>query len=174
MKLNVVRTSVLAENCYILEKNNKYLIVDPGADFNLIKDEIKGELLGVLITHGHFDHIGALEKIVKEYNCPVYKYEDLQEQEYKVGPFTFNVVFNPGHSKDSVTYYFIKEKKMFVGDFIFEGNIGRCDLPGGNYDEMMKSITKIKEYPNETAIYPGHGGFTTLGHEKMNNYYFNI
>ena len=63
---------------------------------------------------------------------------------------------------------------MFDGDFVFEGNIGRCDLEGGSMSEMMRSINKIKKYPDDTTIYPGHGEFTKLGHEKLKNYYFNV
>ena len=75
---------------------------------------------------------------------------------------------------DSITFYFFKEKTMFVGDFIFEGNIGRCDLEGGDFNLMKESIEKIKSYPDDTVIYSGHGEFTSLGHEKSKNYYFNI
>ena len=82
-------------------------------------------------------------------------------------------MFNPGHTPDSVSFYFDKEHTMFSGDFIFEGNIGRCDLEGGSMEEMMKSIQKIKGFPDETTIYAGHGEFTKLGHEKRWNYYFN-
>ena len=70
--------------------------------------------------------------------------------------------------------WFFKDKTMFVGDFIFEGNIGRCDLEGGDYNLMRQSIEKIKKYPDDTIIYSGHGEFTNLGHEKDKNYYFNI
>lgn len=174
MKIKNVKTSVLDENCYILELEGKILIIDPGADFKLIKENINGEVLGVLITHRHFDHIGALEDVVNEYKCPTYEFCNLEEKEYIIGPFSFEVIFNPGHSKDSVSYYFKKYKKIFVGDFIFEGNVGRCDLPGGNINEMMESIQKIKKYPDDTTIFSGHGEFTNLGHEKLNNYYFNI
>lgn len=174
MKIKIVKTSVLAENCYVLEIDNKSLIIDPGADFDLIKKNVEFEVVGVLLTHRHFDHIGALDKVVEEYKCNVYEFENTEEKEYLVGPFKFEVIFNPGHSKDSISFYFPEHKKLFVGDFIFEGNIGRCDLPGGNYTEMMESIANIKRYPDDTIIYPGHGEFTSLGHEKLNNYYFNI
>ncbi len=176
MEMKIVQNGELRENCYILSENNKYLVIDPGSEFNKIDSYIdnSGEVMGILITHRHFDHIGALEECVKKYKCPVYEKLTTEEDNYKIGPFSFNVIFNPGHTPDSISFYFYQEKKLFSGDFIFEGNIGRCDLEGGNMKEMMKSIEKIKKYPDDITIYPGHGEFTKLGHEKLNNYYFNI
>ena len=176
MKITIVQNGNLFENCYILEKDNKYLIIDPGSEFDRLNSYIDKdkELLAILITHKHFDHIGAVNEFVKSYKCSVYEKISIEEQNYKIGPFDFNVIFTPGHSSDSVTYYFYKEHIMFVGDFIFEGNIGRCDLEGGSMADMMNSIEKIKKYPDDTVIYSGHGEFTRLGHEKMKNYYFNI
>ena len=174
MKINIITNGELLENCYVLEINNKYLIVDPGGDFDRIKSSIKGDVLGILITHRHFDHIGALEDCLKEYKCPIYDKNSTSEETYKVEDFSFNVINTPGHTMDSITFYFFKEKTMFVGDFIFEGNIGRCDLEGGDFNLMKESIEKIKSYPDDTVIYSGHGEFTSLGHEKSKNYYFNI
>lgn len=174
--MKIVQNGELRENCYLLEIDNKYLVIDPGSEFEKIKSYIKedGEVLAVLVTHRHFDHIGALKQFIDTYRCPVYDKMSTDEETYKIGPFSFNVIFNPGHSPDSITFYFFKEKKMFDGDFIFEGNIGRCDLEGGNMNAMMESIKKIKKYPDDITIYPGHGEFTKLGHEKLRNYYFNI
>lgn len=176
MKIKIVENGMLRENCYLLEKDNKYLVVDPGSEFEKINSYLpmNSEVLAILITHRHFDHIGALDDFVRTYNCPVYDRLSTMEETYKVGPFSFNVIYNPGHSKDSITFYFFEEKKMFSGDFIFEGNIGRCDLEGGDINEMKESIKKIKKYPDDVTIYPGHGEFTKLGHEKIKNYYFNI
>lgn len=172
MKVNRVVVGDLEENCYILEKENKILVIDPGDDFPKIKEAIQNrEVLAILLTHNHFDHIGALKEALEEYKCPLYQKENMQEKKYIVGPFSFTVIFTEGHSKDSITYYFEEEKMMFVGDFIFAGTIGRCDLPTGNFNEMIKSLTKIKKYPNVT-LYPGHGESTTLGREKKENPYF--
>ena len=96
----------------------------------------------------------------------------MEEREYTLGNFTFNVIFTPGHSKDSVTYYFKDINTMFVGDFIFKNDVGRWDLPGGSEEEMKQSITKIKEYEKDTILYPGHGDETTLDSEIKNNIYF--
>ena len=82
------------------------------------------------------------------------------------------MIYNPGHSKDSISFFFEKEKVMFVGDFIFLESIGRCDLEGGSFIEMQKSIEKLKRYSIDITLYPGHGEKTTLEHEKRNNSFF--
>lgn len=79
----------------------------------------------------------------------------------------------PGHTNDSLSYYFYKENIMFTGDFIFAGSIGRTDL-GGNSNDMKNSINKIKKYSDNIKIYPGHGDTTSLIDEKVNNVYFNV
>ena len=106
------------------------------------------------------------------YGIKVYDYNNLFEGNHQIEDFSFEVIYTKGHSATSVTYYFPKEKVMFVGDFIFYENIGRTDLPTGDYKEMIRSIDKIGEYPNDTKIYPGHGRTTTLEHEKKYNEYF--
>lgn len=173
MNIKCIKTGFLEENCYILEKNNECLIIDPGSDFDKIKSNIKSKVLGVLLTHRHYDHIGALEQLLNEYKVPVYEKMNLDEENYKLGNFSFNVIFTGGHSEDSVTYYFYKNKVMFTGDFLFFNNIGRCDLEGGNFSEMKKSIDKIKRYSGDIKIYPGHGVATNLSREKEKNVYFN-
>lgn len=174
--INVKKLEVgyLKENCYILTIGNKCLIIDPGDDYKKIKNEIENlSVLGILVTHNHFDHIGCVNDFVNEYNIKVFDYNNLNEQQYKIGPFVFNVIFTPGHSNDSICYYFENDNIMFVGDFIFKNNIGRCDLPGGNINMMYKSISKIKEYP-DVIIFPGHGSVTSLDIEKKNNPFFKI
>lgn len=173
MKIDRVVTGFLEENCYILEKNNKVLVVDPGDDSKKILDKLKDkEVLKVLVTHNHYDHIGALSNLISIKKVEVMDYSNLEEKVYEVGPFKFRVIYTKGHSKDSVTYYFEEDNVMFVGDFIFEGTIGRCDLEGGNYLEMKNSLNIIKTYPLSTVIYPGHGNRTILGDEIKYNPYF--
>ena len=174
--MKIVQNGELRENCYLLEIDNKYLIIDPGSEFEKIDSYINenGEVLAILVTHRHFDHIGAVEQFKNKYKCSVYDRSNLEERKYIIDPFKFEVIYNPGHTPDSISFYFYEENKMFVGDFIFEGNIGRCDLEGGDMQEMLESIKKIKNYPDEITIYSGHGEFTKLGHEKKRNYYFNI
>lgn len=174
MKIDIVKVGYLQENCYILEKNNTCIIVDPGADLEKIEERLnKRKLLGILITHNHFDHIGAVEGLKEKYDVKVFDINNLSEGIHNIGNFDFEVIYTPGHSKDSITYYFRNDNIMFVGDFIFKEDIGRCDLPTGNSNEMYNSIIKIKAYDDAT-IYPGHGEVTTLSYERKNNPYFKI
>ena len=170
MDIKTVVTGYLDENCYLLIKNGTCLVIDPGDDYNDIKKEIgDNKVLGVLITHSHFDHIGALRNFLVKRSIKIFKKSNLEEKEYTIGDFKFKCIYTPGHSKDSVTFYFEEDKAMFPGDFIFNESIGRCDLPGGSEKEMQESIKKILEYPDDIALYPGHNSNTTLGYEKENN-----
>ena len=172
MKIEKIVTGLLDENCYVLKKNDTCLVVDPGDDFIKIK-EVVGEckVLGVLLTHSHFDHIGALRNFLTKRSVKIFKKSSTEEKKYQIGDFSFQVIYTPGHSKDSICFYFEEEKAMFVGDFIFKESIGRCDLPGGDEGEMKDSLTKIKEYPSDITLYPGHDEVTTLAYELEHNSY---
>ena len=170
MKITKVVVGTLEENCYVLEKDRKVIVVDPGDDYNKIKKAIGfKKVVGVLITHNHFDHVGALDKFDQSI---VYKYDNLEEKEYNIGPFNFEVIFTPGHTEDSVSYYFKEDNILFDGDFVFRLAIGRCDLEGGDYKEILNSIDKIKKYPKDMTICPGHGDHTELGYEIEHSLYF--
>ena len=154
-------------------KNCKILAIDV-KDTQKIKDEIDdNKVLGVLITHSHANHIGALRNFLTKRSIKIFKKSNLEEKEYSIGDFKFKCIYTPGHSKDSVTFYFEEEKIMFIGDFIFKESIGRCDLPGGSEAEMKQSIKKILEYPDDIRLYPGHYQDTSLGDEKINNPFLN-
>ena len=173
MKIERVVVGPLQENCYIVSINDKCLVIDPGDEFEKIKKVINDrEVVGILITHNHFDHVGALNDVKNYYNSKVYDFSNLEEKEHNIGPFMFEVIYNPGHTMDSISFYFKEESVMFVGDFIFLNSVGRCDLEGGNYYMMEESIDKIKHYSDNIIIYPGHGNDTTLGYEKMHNSFF--
>ena len=173
MEIKRVITGALDENCYVLVKNGTCLVVDPGADYNKIREEIGDDkVLGVLITHSHFDHIGALRNFLTKRSIKIFKRSNLEEKEYTIGDFKFKCIHTPGHSKDSVTFYFEEDNAMFVGDFIFEGSIGRVDLPGGSKTEMEESLSNFKKMENDVKLYPGHGESTTLNKEKETNPYF--
>ena len=172
MEIIKVVTGALDENCYVLVKGDTCLVIDPGDDFHKIKEVINGrKVLGVLITHSHFDHIGALRNFLTKRSIKIFKRSNLEEKDYTIGDFKFSCIHTPGHSRDSVTFYFPEDEVMFVGDFIFKESIGRVDLPGGNNNEMNMSIAKILMYDDEIILYPGHNEDTTLGYEKENNPY---
>ena len=163
MEINRVIVGELQTNCYVLVKNNKCLVIDPGDEYNKIKEVISNnEIVGVIITHHHFDHIGALDKFNKEL---ILDRNNLEEKEYNIDNFKFEVIYTPGHKEDCITVYFKEENIMFTGDFLFKDAIGRIDLPGGNYNEMLNSLNKIKEYDKNIKIYPGHGDSTYLKDE---------
>ncbi len=171
MNIEKIEVGILKENCYVVSKQEKVLIVDPGDDkekiINLVGNR---KVLAILITHYHFDHVGALEDLRKYYDAMVIDYKSNKLQ--LIGPFNFEIIQTKGHKEDSVTYYFKKEGIMFVGDFIFEGTIGRCDLEGGNFEEMKKSLKKIKSYDKNIILYPGHGRKTTIENELLYNDFF--
>lgn len=170
MIVKTIKVGYLQTNCYILIKGNNALIIDPGDDYDIIINELGNyNLKGILITHNHFDHVGAL-KYFK--NTNIYNYNNLEEKEYEIDNFKFDVIYTKGHTSDSITFYFKDDNTMFVGDFIFKYSIGRTDLETGNIKEMNQSIRNIKTYPKETIIYPGHGNKTLLKDEIMNNPYF--
>lgn len=164
----------LKTNCYILYEDDKCLIIDPGdEENNIIKQIEKQKLtpLGILLTHNHFDHATYADSLSSLYKVPIFDYKNLFEEEKQLGPFKFETIYTKGHSNTSITFYFKDYDIMFVGDFIFYENIGRVDLPGGSYQEMIESLNKIKKYKDEIILYPGHGKETTLGHEKKYNNY---
>ena len=173
MKVSKIIVGELQTNCYLLENGSECLLIDPGDESSKIKDFIKDKnLIGILITHKHFDHIGALDNIATFYNIPIYDNSNLKEGINHISTFTIEVIKTYGHTMDSLSYYFKDDKVMFTGDFLFEGTIGRCDFEESDYSEMLSSIIKIKKYDNDIIIYPGHGSKTTLGIEKENNIYF--
>ncbi len=168
MIIKTIKVGYLETNCYILIKDDEALIIDPGDEYNKIKENIKNlNVQAILITHHHFDHIGALKKFKNKIID-----NNSKEQEYKIGKFEFEIIKTPGHTNDSVSFYFKKENVMFVGDFVFQNSIGRTDLESGNNLDMKKSIEKLKTYPIKTEIYPGHGNKTTLEIEIKNNPFF--
>lgn len=172
MKIDIVKVGYLQTNCYILTIDNKCIVIDPGDEFDKIKNSIGNKkVLKILLTHHHFDHVGALEELKQEYKVEVLDNTNLEEKEYEIDKFKFNVIFTKGHTTDSICFYFKEEKIMFVGDFLFKESIGRTDLPTGNSCDMKLSLKKIKKYDEDIIIYPGHGDKSSLGYEFKNNIY---
>ena len=167
MKIEKIIVGDLKTNCYLLDIDNEVLIIDPGDEFEKIKKAIGNrKVIGVLLTHFHLDHIGALEEVLSQY--------DIETNKVKSDKFHFEIIETPGHTTESKTYYFPKEKIMFVGDFIFKDGIGRTDL-GGSDKDMLNSLKDIFKYPEDTILYPGHGDITKLKDEQNNlKKYYNI
>lgn len=163
MKIDKVVVGELQTNCYIISLNDECIVIDPGDEYNKIKETIGNKkIISVIITHHHFDHIGALKYFDKKL---ILDKNNLKEQEYNIDNFNFEVIYTPGHKEDSITIYFKNENVMFTGDFIFKDSIGRVDLNGGNIDDMINSLQKMKKYNKNIIVYPGHGDGTILGNE---------
>lgn len=206
VQIKKIVTGMIEENCYIIYDGQDALVVDPGDETSKIKNEIE-ELnvrpLAVILTHAHYDHIGALEDIRTDYSIPVYLSEQEQdwldnpqknlsvfsthkitarppeylfepEEEVTIGPFTFTVRATPGHSPGGVSFLFQEDKIAVVGDALFKGGIGRTDLPGSEPEKLVPSIEReLFSLPDDTRVFSGHGSETTIGHEKHTNPYFN-
>lgn len=163
MNIKKVVVGELETNCYILENDNECLIIDPGSESDKIISNIDKKVVGILLTHRHFDHVGALDNISKYYKVDIYDIYNLKEGMNVIGNFSFVVRYNLGHTMDSISFIF--DDIIFSGDFIFKGCIGRCDL-GGDFDLMKESIKSILKSNINYHIYPGHGDSTYLFDER--------
>ena len=185
------------------EKTNAGAVIDPGDDAPIILNAIKQNNLDIkyiLLTHGHVDHLAHLSILKKETDGQFLMHQQdafllkglfaqalmfglpnpgnpkpdrfvTDGEEIVLGELKIKVLHTPGHSPGSITFHV--EDKLFVGDLIFSGSIGRTDLPKGNYQTLIDSVqTKIFTLPDATEIYPGHGPETTVGEEKATNPFF--
>lgn len=169
MKVSKLEVGYLKTNCYFLQMGNDVLVIDPGDDYLKIKEKLGDKkLIGIIITHYHFDHVGALPDLHDDYNIKVYGFQNLVEGINQIGKFNFECIRTPGHKEDLISLYFPKDKMVFCGDFIFENTIGRCDLKGGDFAKMQKSIANILKLNDDVIVYPGHGNWTSIGKERKN------
>ena len=194
----------VAENCFFAARDgaNEAIVVDPGEEGDRLIAEL--ERLGlsveaILLTHTHFDHVGAVAPLARHTGAPVYCPElekqvladimsyvpwpgfgpfesyDADElvsggEKLQLAGFDIDVIFTPGHSPGHVTYAFADEAALLSGDVLFQGSVGRTDLPGGDHPTLLASIgTLLERFPEETTVYPGHMGITTLGRERATN-----
>lgn len=165
-----VVTGLLKENCYIIHNGIDCLVIDPGSDQEKILTEINTRGLhvrGILITHYHFDHVGALDDIKTKYSNAVLVDYKTKEDKLQIGTFEFKKIETFGHSSDSVSYYFDNNNVLFTGDFVFKETIG--NIEENLEDEMANSLNVFKYMPESVVCYPGHGESTTVGHELKNN-----
>ena len=120
LKINYIKVGFLKCNCYLIEKDNNYLLVDPGDDLEAITKFIKDKnIVGILITHSHFDHVASCYDLASKYGYKIYDLSNLQEGENKIANFNFELIKTFGHTMDNVKYYFKEDKIMFKGDFLF-------------------------------------------------------
>lgn len=168
LKVITIVNGYLEENCYLLiDNNNNTLVIDPGSESDKIIDIIeKNELniKGILITHSHFDHVGALLDIKNKYHCEVVDYNNKKENYFG---FKYKIISNPGHTLDSISYYFYNDNIMFTGDFVFKGTIGKYDYE--NEIDMINSLKEFKKLNKDIIIYPGHGDKSNIEYELNNN-----
>jgi hydroxyacylglutathione hydrolase len=194
------------ENSYIVRAGpdaTRAVIVDPGDEPQRLLQAIDAlgvQIEAILITHCHFDHIGAVAPVASATGAPVYCPEierplladitrwtppgfgpfESYEPEHSVSGgehlslagLEFDVIFTPGHSPGHVTYAVRSpgQPALLSGDVLFQGSVGRVDLPGGDWPTLERSIgSLLSVYPGETVVYPGHMGVTTLGRERDSN-----
>jgi hydroxyacylglutathione hydrolase len=194
----------VAENCFFAARDGaaQAIVVDPGEEADRLiagLDERGLSVEAILLTHTHFDHVGAVAPLARHTGAPVYCPE-LEKQVLAdimsyvpwagFGPFEsydadelvsggerlelagleIDVLFTPGHSPGHVTYSIPAEQAVFSGDVLFQGSIGRTDLPGGDTATLMRTLAQLLDtVPDETTVYPGHMGVTTIGRERATN-----
>jgi glyoxylase-like metal-dependent hydrolase (beta-lactamase superfamily II) len=180
-------------NCYIAwgENSDDCIVIDPGYEPETVLAEtarLGKTIAGILLTHGHFDHVGGVRFLAQRLECPIYIHEkelSLPES-FTDGPLVFTqhyaegdvvtlaglslkVIHTPGHTPGSVCL--LCEDTMFAGDTLFASSIGRTDFPGGDYAVMKKSLDRLAALEGNYRVFPGHGEDTTLDFERKTNPY---
>ena len=199
LRIQTYPVGLLAVNCYLIhaEGSAEALIIDPGDEAAELAGEIEGAgltLKGILLTHGHFDHLGAVPGLVERFRVPVYIHpgdaglyasplncmppwfsavEGLPAPAVELptaAGLSLTVLPTPGPTPGGVCYYFAAEKVVFSGDTLFAGSVGRTDFPGGNVADLMASIrTVLFRLPDDTRVLAGHNSPTTIGTERTTN-----
>jgi hydroxyacylglutathione hydrolase len=209
MEVRMFMVGPVQENSFLFHREGERsaLLVDPGEEAPRLLaaiEELGVTLEAILLTHTHFDHVGAVAPVAKATGAPVYcpeiergvladimsfvpwpgfgPFESYEAdhllkggERLELAGMTFDVVFTPGHSPGHVTYALAADDAgdapaLFSGDVLFQGSVGRTDLPGGDHDTLLASIAGLLDaFPDETTVFPGHMGLTTLGAERASN-----
>lgn len=196
MNILTIQGGSLYTNCYMVwgDDADTCVLIDPGFQAEPILEQVrlKGKrLAAVLLTHGHFDHVGGVKTIAAETGCKVYlhqadltlpsqltlgtiPYTDTYEEGdvLSLAGVTFRVLHTPGHTPGSVC--FLCEDALFSGDTLFAMACGRTDLPGGNFRAMADSLYRLATLEGDYKVYPGHGESSVLSYEKKTNPYLQI
>jgi hydroxyacylglutathione hydrolase len=189
----------LQENCWVIEEGARAIVVDPGDEAERLIEELEGLTVdAILLTHTHFDHVGAVAALARHTGAPVFcpatevfilqeinayvfpgygPYEPYDPEETIEGGehltlagLEIDVLFTPGHSPGHVSFSIPDHQLLLSGDVLFQGSIGRTDLPGGDPERLMESIAMLLDtLPDDTRVLPGHMGVTTLGRERHTN-----
>lgn len=168
-------------NCYILASGGEAVVIDPGANADQILEILKEKNLTlkyIINTHGHYDHIGASDKLAEATRAAVCIHPQdnnhvkaelkLDEgMDLHLKNLKLKILYTPGHTPGSITI--LAGDCLFTGDLIFRGSVGRTDLPGGSWENLTKSLRRILSLPDSLIIYPGHGPETSLAEEKESN-----
>jgi hydroxyacylglutathione hydrolase len=204
MDVRMFTVGPVAENSYIVRRDgsDRALIVDPGEEAEKLLgavDQLGVTLDGILLTHTHFDHVGAVAPVARATGAEVWvpdkeafvladinsfvpwpgfgPFESYEAEhtlqggeQLELAGFEIDVLPTPGHSPGHVTFSLPDEQAIFSGDVLFQGSVGRTDLPGGDWATLLESIRMLVEtLPAETAVHPGHMGLTSLGAERATN-----
>ena len=193
LNIHTIPVGMLQTNCYLVcrEGAAECLVIDPGDSARKIRQKLESEgltIAAILLTHGHFDHDGAVKDLALDSDCPVYmnKKELILPAHFPTGRrgythtcaegdvlqlagLTVRVLETPGHTPGSVCY--LVEDALFSGDTLFAGGCGRTDFPCGNGAHMMESLRRLASLEGDFAVYPGHGEATTLAAERQYNPY---
>ena len=191
MEILVMPVGSYQTNCYMLwqEGREDCVLIDPGSAYKEILEMTQKQgkkVSAILLTHGHFDHVGAVRKIAEKTGCPVYLHPaeknlpgfmtagplystDGYGESVCAAGLDLRVIPTPGHTPGSVCL--LCEDVLFSGDTLFAGSCGRTDFPGSDPKEMVVSLKKLRALPGDLRVFPGHGEDTTLSFERENNPY---